>query len=59
MSNSRSWQGLCVLHGEMIESTMTGKDIGHVESSTKGFLPSGPEKGEKKRSVFVHGKGGL
>lgn len=38
---------------------MTGKDIGHFKSSTKDFLLSGPEKREKKRSVFVHGKGGL
>lgn len=58
LSNSRSWQGLCILHGGMIESTMTGKDIGHFKSISKDFLPSGPEKGEPS-SVFVCGKGGL
>lgn len=31
---------------------MTGKDIGHFESSTKNFLPSGPKKGGK-REVFL------
>lgn len=52
MSNSRSWQGLYVLHREMIESTTTGKDIGHFQSSTKDFLPSGPKKRGGRKQHF-------
>lgn len=52
MSNSRSWQRLCVLPGEMRASPRPGKAIGSFESRTKDFLPSGPREGEK-RGVFV------
>lgn len=52
MSNSRSWQRLCVLPGEMRASPRPGKAIGSFESRTKDFLSSGPREGEK-RGVFV------
>lgn len=52
MTNSRSWQRLCVLPGEMRASPRPGKAIGSFESRTKDFLPSGPREGEK-RGVFV------
>lgn len=57
MSNSRSWQRLCVLLGETLSSPRPGKAIGSFESRTKDFPPSGPRE-EEKRGVFVHGKGG-
>lgn len=52
MSNSRSWQRLCVLCAEILSSLRPGKAIGSFESRTKDFLPSGPREGEK-RGAFL------